>query len=140
MRRDNRLNPIHEGTDGIQAIDLLGRKVSRHDGASFAALVDAVARREISGTTAKELFAEMCAAPLNVRETIVQRGLGQISDTAALEKIVAEVIAANPHAVADWKAGKQQAVGFLVGQAMKASKGRGDAALLGELIRSALDR
>ena len=52
----------------------------------------------------------------------------------------AEVIAANPHAVADWKAGKQQAVGFLVGQAMKASKGRGDAALIGELIRSALDR
>ena len=110
------------------------------DPKEFAALVDAVARREISGTTAKELFAEMCAAPLNVRETIVQRGLGQISDTAALEVIVAEVIAANPHAVADWKAGKQQAVGFLVGQAMKASKGRGDAALIGELIRSALDR
>ncbi|MFZ9976334.1 MAG: hypothetical protein ACO3GM_06105 [Candidatus Limnocylindrus sp.] len=50
------------------------------------------------------------------------------------------MIAANPQAIADWKAGKQQAVSFLVGQAMKASKGRGDAALLGELIRAALDR
>ena len=146
--------PLESARDALSGLDpkLLANWVTgeylraANDGAGdpdpkeFAALVDAVARREISGTTAKELFAEMCAAPLNVRETIVQRGLGQISDTAALEKIVAEVIAANPHAVADWKAGKQQAVGFLVGQAMKASKGRGDAALIGELIRSALDR
>ena len=82
----------------------------------------------------------MIATPLNIREVITSRGLGQISDTGALEAIVADIIAANPQAIADWKAGKQQAVSFLVGQAMKASKGRGDAALLGELIRAALDR
>jgi aspartyl-tRNA(Asn)/glutamyl-tRNA(Gln) amidotransferase subunit B len=110
------------------------------DPIQFAALVAAVASKEINGTTAKALFAEMITTPLNIREVIASRGLGQISDTGALEKIIAEVIAANPQAIADWKAGKQQAVSFLVGQAMKASKGRGDAALLGDLIRTALDR
>jgi aspartyl-tRNA(Asn)/glutamyl-tRNA(Gln) amidotransferase subunit B len=48
-------------------------------------------------------------------------------------------LAANPQALADWKAGKQQAMGFLVGQAMKASKGRGDAAQLGAVFRTLLD-
>ena len=110
------------------------------DPVQFAALVAAVASKEINGTTAKALFAEMITTPLNIREVIASRGLGQISDTGALEKIIADVIAANPQAIADWKAGKQQAVSFLVGQAMKASKGRGDAALLGDLIRAALDR
>ena len=65
------------------------------------------------------------------KETVEQR---------KLSRAAAEVLAANPQALADWKAGKQQAMGFLVGQAMKASKGRGDAALLGDLIRTALDR
>ena len=106
----------------------------------FAALVAAVASKEINGTTAKALFAEMITTPLNIRDVIASRGLGQISDAGALEKIIADVIATNPQAIADWKAGKQQAVSFLVGQAMKASKGRGDAALLGDLIRAALDR
>ncbi len=110
------------------------------DPLQFAALVAAVGSKEISGTTAKSLFAEMIIAPLDIREAITSRGLGQISDTGALEKIVAEVIAANPQAISDWNAGKLQAVSFLVGQAMKASKGRGDAALLGELIRAALSR
>ena len=110
------------------------------DPVQFAALVAAVASKEINGTTAKALFAEMITTPLNIREVIASRGLGQISDTGALESIIADVIAANPQAIADWKAGKQQAVSFLVGQAMKASKGRGDAALLGDLIRAALDR
>lgn len=108
--------------------------------AQFAALVDAVARKEINGTTAKALFAELIAGAFDVREAIGARGLGQISDAAALEEIIARTIEANPQAIADWKSGKQQAVSFLVGQAMKQSKGRADAALLGELIRSALER
>lgn len=110
------------------------------DPVQFAALVAAVGSKEISGTTAKSLFAELAEAPIDVRAEIVTRGLGQISDTGALEQIVADVIGANPQAIADWKAGKQQAVSFLVGQAMKASKGRGDAAQLGQLIRAALDK
>ena len=109
------------------------------DPVQFAALIGAVSRREINGTTGKELFAEMLGGSFDVRAAIAERGLGQISDDGALQKLAAEVLAANPQALADWKAGKQQAIGFLVGQAMKASKGRGDAAQLGVVFKALLD-
>jgi hypothetical protein len=64
------------------------------DPIQFAALVAAVASKEINGTTAKALFAEMITTLLNIREVIASRGLGQISDTGALESIIADVIAA----------------------------------------------
>ena len=57
------------------------------DPVQFAALVAAVASKEINGTTAKALFAEMITTPLNIREVIASRGLGQITDTGALEKL-----------------------------------------------------
>lgn len=109
------------------------------DPVQFAALIGAVSRKEINGTTGKELFAELLGGSFDVRAAIAERGLGQISDDGALKKLAAEVLAANPQALADWKAGKQQAMGFLVGQAMKASKGRGDAAQLGTLFKDLLD-
>jgi aspartyl-tRNA(Asn)/glutamyl-tRNA(Gln) amidotransferase subunit B len=109
------------------------------DPVQFAALIGAVSRKEINGTTGKELFAELLGGSFDVRAAIVERGLGQISDDGALKALAAEVLAANPQALADWKAGKQQAMGFLVGQAMKASKGRGDAAQLGAVFKTLLD-
>jgi len=109
------------------------------DPVQFAALIGAVSRKEINGTTGKELFAELIGGSFDVRAAIAERGLGQISDDGALKKLASEVLAANPQALADWKAGKQQAIGFLVGQAMKASKGRGDAAQLGAVFKILLD-
>jgi aspartyl-tRNA(Asn)/glutamyl-tRNA(Gln) amidotransferase subunit B len=109
------------------------------DPVQFAALIGAVSRKEINGTTGKELFAELLGGSFDVRAAIAERGLGQISDDGALKKLASEVLAANPQALADWKAGKQQALGFLVGQAMKASKGRGDAAQLGAVFKTLLD-
>ena len=109
------------------------------DPVQFAALIGAVSRKEINGTTGKELFAELLGGSFDVRAAISERGLGQISDDSALKKLASEVLAANPQALADWKAGKQQAIGFLVGQAMKASKGRGDAAQLGVVFKALLD-
>lgn len=109
------------------------------DPVQFAALIGAVSRKEINGTTGKELFAELLGGSFDVRAAIAERGLGQISDDGALKALAAEVLAANPQALADWKAGKQQAMGFLVGQAMKASKGRGDAAQLGAVFKTLLD-
>jgi aspartyl-tRNA(Asn)/glutamyl-tRNA(Gln) amidotransferase subunit B len=109
------------------------------DPVQFAALIGAVSRKEINGTTGKELFAELLGGSFDVRAAIAERGLGQISDDGALKKLASEVLAANPQALADWKAGKQQAIGFLVGQAMKASKGRGDAAQLGAVFKTLLD-
>jgi len=109
------------------------------DPVQFAALIGAVSRKEINGTTGKELFAELLGGSFDVRAAIAERGLGQISDDGALKKLASEVLAANPQALTDWKAGKQQAIGFLVGQAMKASKGRGDAAQLGVVFKALLD-
>jgi aspartyl-tRNA(Asn)/glutamyl-tRNA(Gln) amidotransferase subunit B len=71
---------------------------------------------------------------------IVERhGLGQISDEGALADAVAAVLAANPDEVAAYKAGKQQLLGFFVGQVMKQTRGRANPKLVSELVQAALD-
>jgi aspartyl-tRNA(Asn)/glutamyl-tRNA(Gln) amidotransferase subunit B len=72
-------------------------------------------------------------------EPIVQaHGLAQISDTSAQERNVAEVLAANPQPVADYRAGKETAVNFLKGQVMKATRGKANPAVVTELLVAAL--
>ena len=71
-------------------------------------------------------------------EIITKRGLSQISDTRQLEKVVIEVIAANNQAVADFKTGKEPALKFLVGQVMKATKGRANPTLVNEVLKKKL--
>jgi aspartyl-tRNA(Asn)/glutamyl-tRNA(Gln) amidotransferase subunit B len=71
---------------------------------------------------------------------IEARGFRQISDSGALSKVVDEVLAANPQALADYRAGKAQAVGFLVGQVMKSTRGQANAALAQAAVREALER
>jgi aspartyl-tRNA(Asn)/glutamyl-tRNA(Gln) amidotransferase subunit B len=100
-------------------------------------LVRRVAAGELSSTNAKEVFAAHASDGASVASIIDARGLRQISDVAALASIVAEVIASNPKAVADHRAGKPT-VGFLVGQVMKATRGQANAALVQEAVRSAL--
>ena len=73
-----------------------------------------------------------------VDAVIEAKGLKQMNDTGALEKIVDEVIAANPDNVAQFKAGKDKAFNALVGQVMKASKGKANPAQVNELLRSKL--
>ena len=70
---------------------------------------------------------------------IEDRGFRQISDASALAADVDEVIGANPAAVADYRAGKAQAVGFLVGQVMKATRGQANAALVKETVTARLE-
>ena len=67
------------------------------------------------------------------------KGLKQISDTGALEKIVDEVIAANPKQVEQFKSGKTTVIGFLVGQVMKASRGQANPAAVNEILKSRLE-
>ena len=72
-------------------------------------------------------------------EAIVEReGLAQTSDPAAIERFVDEVLAANEKVVAEYRAGKTNVMGFLVGQVMKASRGKADPALVNELVRKKL--
>jgi aspartyl-tRNA(Asn)/glutamyl-tRNA(Gln) amidotransferase subunit B len=92
----------------------------------------------LSGTNAKQVFEAHVSTGQPVDRLVAERGLAQISDRAALEAAVNEAITANPQAVADVAAGKQQAIGALVGHVMKATRGQANAALVQQLIRERL--
>jgi aspartyl-tRNA(Asn)/glutamyl-tRNA(Gln) amidotransferase subunit B len=92
----------------------------------------------INAATAKSVLEEMFSSGQSAAEIIKKRGLSQISDTQELEKIVAEVINSNVQPVADYKAGKETALKFLVGQVMKASRGRANPQLVNEVLKRKL--
>ncbi len=92
----------------------------------------------ISGKIAKEVFQGMWRGEGEADAIIERRGLKQISDSGAIEKIVDEVIAANPGPVAEYRAGKEKAFNSLVGQAMKASKGKANPAQVTEILKAKL--
>lgn len=114
---------------------------------SFAARVPAEALSDLIGVTlggkintatAKTVLDEMYRSGRSSELIIEEKGLSQISDDAAIEGMAAEVIAANPGAVADYHAGKEQSLKFLVGQMMRLSKGRANPAAAAEIIKRKL--
>jgi aspartyl-tRNA(Asn)/glutamyl-tRNA(Gln) amidotransferase subunit B len=106
----------------------------------LAAIVRAVEDGAISRSNGKEVFEAHVQSGEPTAAIIEARGLRQISDSGAVGAAVDEVLAANPAAVADYRAGKVQAVGFLVGQVMKATRGQANAALVQAAVRERLDR
>jgi aspartyl-tRNA(Asn)/glutamyl-tRNA(Gln) amidotransferase subunit B len=116
-----------------------GGLAGRADAPSLAHLVGEVVAGRLSRPNAKEVLAEHLAGGRPARDIVAARGLIQISDPAAVDRLVDEVLAANPAAVADYRAGKAQAVGFLVGQALKASGGRANAGLVQAAVRARLE-
>jgi aspartyl-tRNA(Asn)/glutamyl-tRNA(Gln) amidotransferase subunit B len=105
--------------------------------AALAGLIQS-AHGAINTATAKSVLEEMFKTGKNAAAIIKERGLSQISDTGELEKVVAEVIHSNTQAVADFKAGRDTAVKFLVGQVMKATKGRANPQLVNEVLKKKL--
>ncbi len=93
---------------------------------------------EISGPTAKAVLEEMFTTGQSAAEIIKAKGLTQVSDEGALEKIIDEVIAKNPQQVAQYKSGKEAVFGFFVGQVMKASGGKANPAKVNELLKRKL--
>jgi len=93
---------------------------------------------KINMATAKAVLEEMFQTGKSADEIIDQQGLGQISDTRQLEQAVLEVINSNVQPVADYGAGKEQALKFLVGQVMKATRGRADPKLVNEVLKQKL--
>jgi aspartyl-tRNA(Asn)/glutamyl-tRNA(Gln) amidotransferase subunit B len=108
--------------------------------AELAAIVRAVEDGTISRANGKDVFEAHAETGEGAAAIIAARGYRQISDTSALDSAVAAVLAANPAAVVDYRAGKVQAVGFLVGQVMKATRGQANAALVQAAVRDHLDR
>jgi aspartyl-tRNA(Asn)/glutamyl-tRNA(Gln) amidotransferase subunit B len=107
--------------------------------AQLAVLLQRIADGTISNKIAKEVFAAMWQAPsadVNLADQVIEaKGLKQISDVGALEKIIDEVMAANQQSVDEYRAGKEKAFNSLVGQAMKATKGKGNPAQVNELLK-----
>lgn len=105
----------------------------------MAALLKLVDSGDISGKIAKKVFAEMFATGKDPADVIKEQGLVQISDEGALKEMVAQVVEANPKSVEDYKAGKTKAMGFLVGQIMKQSRGQANPAVINKLLAEKLD-
>lgn len=101
-------------------------------------LIKLIGEGKISNTAGKEVFNEMFDSGKDPEEIVKEKGLSQISSSDVLEKIVDEVLSANPKSVEDYKSGKQQAAGFLMGQVMKASKGQANPKMAKELIETKL--
>ncbi|MDD5038091.1 MAG: Asp-tRNA(Asn)/Glu-tRNA(Gln) amidotransferase subunit GatB [Dehalococcoidales bacterium] len=93
----------------------------------------------INVATAKSVLEEMFNTGKDAGDIIKQRGLSQISDTGELEEVITQVIQASAQPVADYKAGKKQSLTFLVGQVMKATRGRANPKLVNELMKKKLE-
>ena len=106
--------------------------------AQFAALLEAIGSGEISQNAGKEVFGQMFATGAEPKDVIVSKGLAQVSDTGALEKVIDEILAANQKSVESYRAGKVHLLGFFVGQVMKAMKGKGNPKLINELLEKKL--
>ena len=120
--------------------DISAAKVSAKQ---LAALLKRVIDNTISGKIAKEVFDAMWAGEAsgeNAADAIIaNKGLKQISDVGAVEKIVGAVIAANPAIVAEFRAGKEKAFNSLVGKVMAASKGKANPAQVNATLKKKLD-
>ncbi len=107
--------------------------------AQLAGLINRVLDGTINNKTAKEVFAALWNREGDSADAIIEaRGLRQISDAGAIEKIIDDVLAANPGPVAEFRAGKEKAFNSLVGQAMKATKGKANPQQVNEILRRKL--
>jgi aspartyl-tRNA(Asn)/glutamyl-tRNA(Gln) amidotransferase subunit B len=105
----------------------------------FGSIVEAVASGSISRAHGREVLEEHAGSGNGATAIIAARGFRQISDAGSLGTVVDAAIASNPGAVADYHAGKAQAIGFLVGQVMKATRGQANASLVQAAVRERLD-
>src|SRR5207248_2620379 len=101
-------------------------------------LVGLVENKTISTAIAQQVFNEMFDTGESPAAIVREKGLAQVSDTSAIEKLCADVIAANPGPVSDFKKGKAAALNFLKGQVMKLSKGKANPNLVGEILERKL--
>jgi aspartyl-tRNA(Asn)/glutamyl-tRNA(Gln) amidotransferase subunit B len=105
--------------------------------ARLGAMLDLMVKGAISGKMAKEFFEEMYASGADPAELLKRKG-GQITDVAQVEGIIAEIIAAHPGPLAEYRGGKESAFNFFVGQVMRATKGKANPKLVNEILKKIL--
>jgi aspartyl-tRNA(Asn)/glutamyl-tRNA(Gln) amidotransferase subunit B len=107
-------------------------------GQGLGEMIGLIEKGTISTKIAKTVFKEMLESGKLPQQIVEEKGLVQISDEGAIKSIVEQVVAANPQSVEDYRAGKQKAIGFLVGQVMKESRGKANPAIVNKLLEEVL--
>jgi len=122
------------------ALNRTGKDISNSpvSPAQAAELLGLIADGTLSGSLAKQVFEVMLETGDGAAKVVEDRGLKQTSDTGAIEKVIAEVMAANADKVADYRGGKDKLFGFFVGQTMKAMGGKANPAVVNEVLKTAL--
>lgn len=105
---------------------------------NLARLIALTDTKAINSSVAKEVFEVMFEENVDPEQYVEEKGLKTVNDEGALRKTVEEVIAANPQSVEDYHNGKEKAIGFLVGQTMKAMKGKADPAMVNQMLKELL--
>ncbi|MEL3974061.1 Asp-tRNA(Asn)/Glu-tRNA(Gln) amidotransferase subunit GatB [Rossellomorea oryzaecorticis] len=144
---------VSEGADSKQASNWLMGEVSAymnaqqkelHDlkltPAGLAGMIQLIEKGTISSKIAKKVFKELVENGGNPEQIVKDKGLVQISDEGALLKIVTETLDNNPQSIEDFKNGKDRAIGFLVGQIMKATKGQANPPLVNKLLQQEIQK
>jgi len=106
--------------------------------AHLGALLDLLADKTLSGTLAKQVFEAMVEEGKSPGAIVEARGLRQVTDSGAIERIVAGVLDANADKVAEYRSGKDKLFGFFVGQTMKAMQGKGNPTLVNDAVKKLL--
>ncbi len=104
----------------------------------LAALVELADAGEINSTVAKEVFAHMFTDDVDPKQYVSDHGLGTVNDTDALRETIQKVMADNPQSVEDYHNGKEKAIGYLVGQTMKAMKGKANPTAVNQILKELL--
>ena len=107
---------------------------------NLAKLISLVEKNVINRTVAKDVFEAVFKEDVDPERYVEEHGLKVINDTDALTKTIEELLEKNPQSVADFKAGKEKAMGFIVGQTMRAMKGKADPAVVNQLVRELMSR
>jgi aspartyl-tRNA(Asn)/glutamyl-tRNA(Gln) amidotransferase subunit B len=138
--RDARLAANWVSGDFFAAMNRIGTTIENPpvSAAALGELLDLIGDKTINGRIAKDVFEAMVETGKMPGAIVEERGFRQVTDTGAIEAAVDAVLAANPDKVAEYKAGKEKLFGFFVGQVMKATGGKGNPALVNEVIRQRL--
>ncbi|MBW7454183.1 Asp-tRNA(Asn)/Glu-tRNA(Gln) amidotransferase GatCAB subunit B, partial [Paenibacillus sepulcri] len=118
-------------------LELDGVKIT---GQGLGEMIGLMEKGTISSKIAKTVFKAMLESGKRPQQIVEEQGLVQISDEGAIAEVVNRIVEANPQSVEDFKAGKDKAIGFLVGQVMKETKGKANPALVNKLLQERLNQ
>lgn len=105
----------------------------------LAALIGMVKKNEINRKVAKEVFEKIFKEDVDPKAYVEEHGLKSMNDEGALKETITQIVSGNPKSVEDYKAGKKKAMGFLVGQTMKATQGKADPGVVNKILKEILE-